>query len=107
MAKKQTRHESVPRGRTGPVGARGLKGARGQRGPKGFPGRRGKVGAPGVRGKKGASGPAEDSRLLDIVKSVEDRFQDVYRQLDTQLRRIAQMQAALDSLKMTFDRVKT
>jgi hypothetical protein len=107
VAKKRAGHEAAQRGRKGPVGARGLKGVRGRRGPKGFAGPRGKVGAAGTRGRKGATGPAEDNRLLAIAKSVEDRFADVYRELNTQLRRIAQLQADLDSLKIACGRLKS
>jgi hypothetical protein len=124
LAKKRTRRNAAPSGRKGPTGARGLRGvrglrgrrgrtglrgapgARGKRGPSGLQGRRGKVGATGARGKKGATGPAEHSRLIEIVKSVEERFDDVYRQLDIQLKRIAQLQADFDALRGAWDKSK-
>jgi hypothetical protein len=39
-----------------------------------------------------------------MVKSVENRFDDVYRQLDVQMRRMAQMQQLLDEHSVLLSR---
>jgi hypothetical protein len=82
----------------GPLGAKGRKGIRGPQGPRGSVGAlgpRGKTGAPGKRGPKGIGGPHQQNRAFEVM---EERFGDVFRQLDTQLRRIAQIQLQLDEL---------
>jgi len=89
------------RGRQGPTGSRGQRGKRGTTGPTGFPGRRGKTGAAGKRGPKGVTGPVQRDRAVELI---EERFGDVFRQLDIQMRRIAQIQVQLDQLAGKLDR---
>ena len=99
MVKKQRR-----RGLRGAVGDKGPKGLRGRQGPRGATGAlgpRGKTGAAGKRGPKGITGPHQQDRALEVV---EERFADVFRQLDIQLRRMAQMQVQLDALTKTAAR---
>jgi Collagen triple helix repeat (20 copies) len=91
----------VKRGRQGPTGSRGERGKRGKTGPAGFPGRRGKTGVAGRRGSKGVTGPVQRDPALELI---EERFADVFRQLDIQMRRIAQIQVQLDQLAGKFDR---
>jgi hypothetical protein len=89
-----------PRGLKGKPGTRGQKGkrgARGKRGEEGLQGRRGKVGPAGQRGAQGVTGPRDDWER-EVLRAVEERFADVYHQLDIQLRRIAQPQAEMDRL---------
>jgi hypothetical protein len=83
----------MKRGRQGPTGGRGKRGKRGKAGPTGFPGRRGTTGAAGKRGPKGVAGPVQRDRALELI---EEQFADVFRQLDIQMRRIAQIQVQLD-----------
>jgi hypothetical protein len=88
----------------GPIGDKGLKGLRGRQGPRGVNGAigpRGKTGPAGKRGPKGITGPHQQNRALEVM---EERFSDVFRQLDIQLRRIAQIQAQLDELSRKFGR---
>jgi hypothetical protein len=93
MTRTQRRRGS--RGAVGDKGPKGLPGPQGPRGAAGGLGPRGKTGAAGKRGPKGIAGPHEQNRALEVV---EERFGDVFRQLDIQLRRIAQMQVQLDEL---------
>ena len=85
----------------GRTGGRGPRGKRGKAGPTGFPGRRGKTGAAGKRGPKGVTGPGQRDRAIELI---EERFADVFRQLDIQMRRIAQIQVQLDQLAGKLDR---
>jgi Collagen triple helix repeat (20 copies) len=91
----------IKRGRQGPSGNQGERGKRGKTGPPGFPGRRGKTGAAGRKGPKGITGPIERDRALELI---EDRFADVSRHLDIQMRRIAQIQVQLYQLAGKLDR---
>ena len=63
-------------------------------------GRRGSIGKPGARGPKGLIGPAQQDDVLDKVMT---HFDDVYRQLNVQTTRIAQIQAQLDVLAATVN----
>ena len=79
----------------GSRGARGARGARGPRGVQGLVGLRGKIGPPGERGRKGVSGlPQRD----DALEAMQEQIHDVYRQLDIQLKRMAQLQQQMDEL---------
>jgi collagen triple helix repeat protein len=79
----------------GPRGKRGKKGPQGARGLTGAIGRRGKIGKPGQRGPKGVTGPLHKDDVLDRVMT---HFDDVYRQLNIQTKRIAQIQYQVDTL---------
>jgi hypothetical protein len=63
-------------------------------------GRRGLVGKPGTRGPVGVTGPAHKDDVLDKVMT---HFDDVYRQLDIQMKRMGQIQAQLDMLAATVN----
>jgi hypothetical protein len=76
----------------GPRGKRGAPGARGLTGPLG---RRGKVGKAGSKGPKGLTGPLHKDNVLDMVMT---HFDDVYQQLNIQMKRLAQLQAQVDKL---------
>jgi hypothetical protein len=79
-------------GKRGAIGARGAEGARGRTGPIG---RRGKIGKPGQRGPKGLAGPLHKDNVLDMVMT---HFDDVYAQLNIQMKRMAQIQQQVDLL---------
>ena len=81
-----------PRGIKGEQGKRGPKGARGPTGPIG---RRGKLGKAGRKGPKGLTGPLHKNNVLDMVMT---HFDDVYMQLNIQMKRIAQIQHKVDVL---------
>ena len=99
-----TRGRQGKRGPRGKAGAQGLRGQKGPRGVKGLPGRRGKIGATGTRGEQGLDGSAP---VREMVAAVEERFTDVYHQLDLQLRRMAQLQQELDELKVQVRGTRT
>jgi hypothetical protein len=79
-------------GRPGKRGAKGAPGARGMTGPIG---RRGKLGKPGARGPRGVTGPLHRDNVLDMVMK---HFDDVYQQLNIQMKRMAQIQQQVDLL---------
>ena len=85
-------------GRPGKRGAEGPRGPRGVRGVTGVKGRRGDIGKPGPKGLRGLRGPLHKNEALERVVT---HFEDVYRQLSEQMRRIAKMQAQLDGLMAT------
>jgi hypothetical protein len=58
-------------------------------------GRRGKIGKPGRKGPKGLTGPLHKDNVLDMVMT---HFDDVYQQLNIQMKRMAQIQAQVDAL---------
>ena len=80
------------KGQRGHTGKRGPKGARGLTGPIG---RRGKIGKPGAKGPKGVTGPLHKDGVLDMVMT---HFDDVYMQLNIQMKRMAQIQQQVDLL---------
>jgi Collagen triple helix repeat (20 copies) len=91
------------RGRRGPqgqIGAKGPRGKRGKSGPRGLQGRRGKTGPAGKRGTLGLTGPLYRNAAME---GLEERFTDVYRQLDIQLQRIAQIQMQLDRISAKLE----
>jgi hypothetical protein len=63
-------------------------------------GRRGSIGKPGKPGPKGLSGPAQHNDVLDKLMT---HFDDIYRQLNVQMKRMAQLQAQLDAVAATVD----
>jgi hypothetical protein len=91
MAKRR----AVTRGPRGPQGKHGAKGPKGPRGLTGPIGRRGKIGKPGHRGPKGLTGPLHKDNVLDMVMT---HFDDVYQQLNIQMKRMAQIQQQVDRL---------
>jgi hypothetical protein len=58
-------------------------------------GRRGQIGKPGSAGPKGLTGPLHQDDVLDKVMI---HFDDVYQQLDIQMKRMAQIQQQVDVL---------
>jgi collagen triple helix repeat protein len=90
-------------GPRGPQGAQGRRGPVGARGPTGTLGRRGPIGKPGRTGPPGVQGPKQRNEVLEIM---EKHFDDVYQQLEVQLKRMAQMQAQLDVLEATVRALK-
>ena len=88
----------VKKRRSGPPGdqgPRGWPGPKGPRGPTGPIGRRGAIGKPGRKGPKGLRGPLHKDHVLDMVMT---HFDDVYQQLNIQMKRMAQIQQQVDLL---------
>ena len=100
----------------------GPRGERGIPGPPGPPGHVGKPGAVGTKGKKGAKGPkgttgarrsvgeggpARTLKSADRheLSGIHDQIQDIYHELDIQLRRMAQLQVQLDEVRAKVQRL--
>src|SRR5687767_13601297 len=86
------------KGATGPTGQKGTVGRRGPQGARGLTGnigRRGPTGKAGKKGPEGLQGPLHKDSVLDMVMT---HFEDVYRQIQIQTMRMAQMQAQIDLL---------
>jgi Collagen triple helix repeat (20 copies) len=81
-----------PRGKTGATGARGLRGKTGATGPVGHRGKIGLTGPVGPMGPAGAPG-ADHSKA---ITTLQGQLANVSQELQTQLTRIAQIQAQLD-----------
>ena len=79
---------------TGVQGARGLRGARGATGAAGP---RGKIGKTGKQGAKDAMRPLRINDVLDLLVT---HFDDVYRQLNLQMKMIVKMQEQLDVMSV-------
>jgi len=105
--KGQRRAQGIP-GPPGPAGPRGAtggqgdRGAAGARGVKGTTGARGAKGATGEQGAKGTSEPHERRKLL---RNVNNQIEDINKQLEIQLRRMAQIQQQVDELRATIRRL--
>jgi|SRR5579864_4459405 len=100
MATRYARRRSLrgPQGEAevkAPHGARGPTDPPGPRGPTGPIGRRGEIGKPGSSGPRGVTGPPHDDHVLEIMMT---HFDDVYHQLDIQMKQIAQIQQHVDML---------
>src|SRR6266851_2712030 len=81
-------------------------GSRGPRGPRGPAGDRGHSGHRGARGPQGEPGPAGPSvKGSDVLEIVERQIDDIHRDLDVQMRRIAQIQNQMDELRAMLHRV--
>jgi collagen triple helix repeat protein len=78
------------------VGTRGFQGKTGERGQRGETGERGKTGARGPAGPVGPAGPS--IRPAELLALVEDQCREIRKQLDTQLRRTADLQLQLDQI---------
>jgi hypothetical protein len=87
--------------KAGPPGRRGPKGPRGKTGPIG---RRGKIGKAGRKGPEGLTGPLHKDNVLDMVMT---HFDDVYQQLNIQMKRMAQIQQQVDLLVVQVARLST
>ncbi|HEV3060056.1 MAG TPA: hypothetical protein VGY48_17550 [Vicinamibacterales bacterium] len=58
-------------------------------------GRRGRIGKAGRKGPRGLTGPLHKDNVLDMVMT---HFDDVYSQLNIQMKRMAQIQQQVDVL---------
>ena len=82
-----------------PTRATGPRGPRGTRGTTGATGARGKIGKPGLRGLKGAT---QQLRAKDVSDPLVTHFDDVYRELNLQMKKNAKMQDQLDVMAATL-----
>ena len=81
----------------GPQGPKGSKGPQGARGLQGVPGLPGPPGQPGPTGPKGLPAPP-----LQIIAKLTKELAEVQQEIAIQFRRIAQLQADLDSLRIAL-----
>lgn len=101
MAKHQDprRERGIP-GPPGPPGPPGTAGAVGERGKTGQRGKPGATGARGPAGETGSAGAESSSKdRLEILTVVESQIEDIYHELDVQMKRMAQLQAQVDELR--------
>jgi hypothetical protein len=100
MSKQQGRRGE--RGIPGPPGPPGPVGTRGAEGARGKTGERGSKGATGMRGPVGAGGPAGTIKRADrreILADIRVQIEDIYRELDVQMKRMAQLQMEVDNVR--------
>ena len=76
---------------------------RGPRGPRGPAGQSGHKGVPGPQGAPGPAGPPVTGS--DVLEIVERQIDDIHRDLDAQMKRIAQIQQQVDELRIAIRRV--
>src|SRR5438105_3149439 len=86
-------------------GRRGPRGPAGRRGPRGPQGRKGTNGALGPKEQPGATGPLHSGERMELLTVVESQLQDVFRELDMQMKRMAQIQMQIDELRARLRQV--
>jgi hypothetical protein len=82
--------------------ARGLVGPAGPRGPRGEAGPRGEPGRTGKQGREGTAAPGDRATLL---LEVNRQIEDIYGELDVQMKRMAQIQQQIDELREKLKRL--
>jgi hypothetical protein len=82
-------------GTPGPPGPAGPRGYAGKTGGRGVSGRRG---ATGARGKIG-SGSTAPKTHLKVIRDVDKHLENIYRELDTHIGRMAKLQRDIDELR--------
>src|SRR5437868_876129 len=89
-----------PPGPAGPVGATGPIGATGATGERGATGKKGTAGARGERGDKGGVGAASLTvPIRQQLAEIELTIEDIYKELEIQMTRMAQIQQQVDDLR--------
>jgi len=99
-------------------GKRGLRGIPGPPGPPGKAGRTGVTGKTGGRGEKGATGARGTrgttgsrpgalaaSDRMEILTIVQEQIEDIHRELNTQLKRMAQLQVQVDEVRKRINQL--
>jgi hypothetical protein len=81
--------------------AQGRPGRPGPRGPRGPAGPRGETGKKGEQGEEG-NAPTDRATLL---KEVNGHIEDIYKELDVQMRRMSQIQQQVDELREKMKRL--
>jgi collagen triple helix repeat protein len=81
--------------------------AQGRPGPPGPRGRRGPAGPRGEAGKKGEQGEQGNAPTdrVTLLKEVNDYIEDIYKELDVQMRRMSQIQQQVDELREKMKRL--
>ena len=91
----KTRGERGKQGTQGPPGPAGPRGYSGKTGNRGTSGRRG---ATGARGKIGITSAAP-KKHLKVIRDVDRHLENIYRELDTHIGRMAKLQREIDDLR--------
>ncbi|HEV8348280.1 MAG TPA: hypothetical protein VGQ16_17010 [Vicinamibacterales bacterium] len=89
-AKKERRSAQGPPGPAGPRGPRGHAGARGE---------------PGRTGKQGQVGTAAPTGRAMLLHEVNRHIEDIYRELNVQIKRMSQIQQQVDELREKLKRL--
>src|SRR4051812_39430364 len=85
-----------PKGAPGPPGPSGPPGPIGKTGAHGSAGRAGRRGAAGM---KGPSGRVRGAAGHHFLQEVDRHLENVYRELDTHIKRMGTIQAQIDDLR--------
>jgi hypothetical protein len=85
------------RTRPGPPGPPGRPGPRGAKGAAGAKGAKGARGAAGARGR--SSPTSMPAAALAQFSEIELTIEDIYKELDVQMKRMAQLQQQVDELR--------
>ena len=89
-------------GKKGPKGSAGVSGSKGAKGLKGPIGLKGHTGLTGKRGPVGAASIASPQlALTELHKQIDS----IYRELNIQLRRMAQIQAELNDVRAKVQQI--
>ena len=65
-------------------------------------GRTGKTGPTGERGATGAPGELSSAGRVELLSVVEGQIEDIHRELDVQMTRMAQLRLQVDDLRVKF-----
>src|SRR5688500_12184184 len=84
---------------------RGVEGPPGPAGRRGPPGRTGPKGPRGVPGKPGATGAASGADRMEILTLVEGQIEQIYHELDLQMKRLAQLQTQIETLRINLQKL--
>jgi hypothetical protein len=82
------------------------RGARGERGKPGPVGRRGLTGPKGARGERGPIGAISNAHVHALAE-VHDQIDRIHHELDVHVKRMAQLQAEVDAVRVTVRRLMT
>ena len=99
-----TSKKQGPRGKQGipgPPGPAGKAGSAGVIGHSGHTGRRGPKGAAGTRGPAGLAGAGNvlPSERRTMLATLREQIDNIYTELDVQMKRMAQLQTQLDDVR--------
>ena len=89
----------------GPRGKRGLKGKPGRSGKTGPTGHQGLKGAKGKRGPLGRSGTLVRSSNPAMLSGIHKQIENIYKELEIQMKRMAQVQAEVDDVREKLQRL--
>ncbi len=95
----------MPRQTPGRGGERGIQRPPGPAGPRGPAGETGAKGPRGAAGKAGATGAATGADRMEGLTLVEGQIEQIYPELDLQMKRLAQCQAQIEALRVNVQKL--